>query len=173
MWAKIITIKRTKDLNYICHGSWILCFLLVSCSLFMCVWVCVGVPTHQRWSTIQLIQSSSSSAAAHHTTFKYSPLSHLLCQIVVCESRLCLIPSSFQSCAFFVPVRVPVDLSLWIRHVTSALVWPSKSLRHYPVSLWTAPIIICIGSIKREPTCILFPRFHHDRTIWPINGSSE
>ncbi len=155
------------------------CFLLVSCSLFMCVWVCVGVPTHQRWSTIQLIQSSSSSsAAAHHTTFKYSPLSHLLCQIVVCESRLCLIPSLFQSCAFFVPVRVPVDLSLWIRHVTSALlftalVWPSKSLRHYPVSLWTAPIIISIGLIKREPTCILFPHFHHDRTIWPINGSSE
>ncbi len=82
----------------------------------MCVWVCVGVPTHQRWSMIQLIQSSSSSAAAHYTTFKYSPLSHLLCQIVVCESRLCLIPSSFQSGAFFVPVRVPVDLSLWIRH---------------------------------------------------------
>ncbi len=137
----------------------------------MCVWVCVGVPTHQRWSTIQLIQSSSSSsAAAHHTTFKYSPLSHLLCQIVVCESRLCLIPSSFQSCAFFVPVRVPVDLSLWIRHVTSALlftalVWPSKSLRHYPVSLWTAPIIISIGLIKREPTRILFPRFHHDKNV--------
>ncbi len=144
----------------------------------LCVWVCVSVPTHQRWSTIQLIQSSSSSAAAHHTTFKYSPLSHLLCQIVVFESRLCLITSSFQSCAFFVPVRVPVDLSLWIRHVTSALlftalVWPSKSLRHYPVSLWTAPIIISIGLIKREPTRILFPRFHHDRTIWPFNGSSE
>ncbi len=96
-----------------------------------------------------------------------SPLSHLLCQIVVCESRLCLISSSFQSCAFFVPVRVPVDSSLWIRHVTSALLftalgWPSKSLRHYPVSLWTAPIIISIGLIKREPTRILFPRFYHN-----------
>jgi len=129
-----------------------------------CVWVCRLISADQRSSW-----SSSSSAAAHHTTFIYSPLSHLLCQIVVCESRLCLIPSSFQSCAFFVPVRVPVDLSLWIRHVTStllftALVWPSKSLRHYPVSLWTAPIISSIGLIKREPTRILFPCFYHDNT---------
>ncbi len=89
----------------------------------MCVWVCVGVPTHQRWSTIQLIQSSSSSAAAHHTTFKYSPLSHLLCQIVVCESRLCLIPSSFQSGAFFVSCSYPcgfvtLDTS---RHISTSL----------------------------------------------------
>ncbi len=138
--------------------------------LVLVVYVCVGVPTHQRWSTIQLIQSSSSSsAAAHHTTFKYSPLSHLLCQIVVCESWLCLIPSSFQSGAFFVPVCVPVDLSLWIRHVTSALLftallWSSKSLRHYPVSLWTAPIISSLGLIKREPTRILFTCFYHDNT---------
>ncbi len=138
-----VTLKLSRFIN-----------AMLPSRLVLVVYVCVSV-CGRADSTIQLIQSSSSSsAAAHHTTFKYSPLSHLLCQIVVCESRLCLIPSSFQSCAFFVPVRVPVDLSLWIRHVTSALlftalVWPSKSLRHYPVSLWTAPIIISIGLIKR------------------------
>ncbi len=52
----------------------------------------VGVPTHQRWSTSQ--RSSSTPAAAHQTPYIFSPLSHLLCQIVVCCPGCLVFPSS-------------------------------------------------------------------------------
>ncbi len=52
----------------------------------------MGVPTHQRWSTSQ--RSSSTPAAAHQTPYIFSPLSHLLCQIVVCCPGCLVFPSS-------------------------------------------------------------------------------
>ncbi len=148
----------------LCHGSLIPCFLLVSCSLLcVCVSVHVGVPTHQRWSTSQ--RSSSTPAAAHHTTL------YILTTLSSPLSDRCLLSWMF-GVPVFIPVRVLVGCTLRIHHGTSgllftALIWPSKSLRHYPGSVKPAPIFLTGGLIKSiySHTVSAFLSWQNDLTV--------
>ncbi len=170
LWT-VICVFVTVHKSYASFSSRARCLCVCEC-----VWACRLISADQRSSWFNhhhhhQLQLITPPLNTHHFLISFVRSLFVSPGCVWSRLRSSLVPSSF-------PVRIPVDLSLWIRHVTSALlftalVWPSKSLRHYPVSLWTAPIISSIGLIKREPTRILFPCFYHDRTIWPINGSSE
>ncbi len=92
----------------------------------MCVWVCVGVPTHQRWSTISWfnhhhqLQLITPPLNTHHFLISFVRSLFVSPGCVWSRLRSSLVPSSF------------LFVFLWICHVTSALlftalVWPSKS----------------------------------------------
>ncbi len=77
----------------------------------------------------------------------FSPLSHLLCQIVVCQSWMCVISSSF----LFVFLWV---CALWIRHGTSYFSSRTHLTIEVPPPLsWfcePAPIFLTGGLIKEH-----------------------
>ncbi len=161
----LVTLKLSRFINAMLPSRLVLVVYVCVCE---CVWACRLISADQRSSWFNhhhhhQLQLITPPLNTHHFLISFVRSLFMSPGCVWSRLRSSLLPSSF------------LFVFLWICHsgfVTSHQHFSSrhssdhrKSLRHYPVSLWTAPIIISIGLIKREPTRILFPRFHHDKNV--------
>ncbi len=100
--------------------------LVVYVCVCECMWACRLISADQRSSWFNhhhhQLQLITPPLYTHHFLISFVRSLFVSPGCVWSRLRSSLVHSSF------------LLVFLWICHVTSALVWPSKSLRHYPVS---------------------------------------